>query len=275
MKLNDHNESRAVSNTHGVPALEGVPFDPFTGFEMYYQPQIDRQRRLVSVEALLRWGSLDQPWSSPGELIADLERTREIIPLGWWILRTISIQMQIWSQCDELAGVAMSVNVSPVQLQERGFVDKFLTMLDRYRIDARRLILEVTESVPLSNLAFIARQMEEIKKSGVRFALDDVGCGYSALAYIRQLPLDQFKIDREFVSSIEHSEKDRVMVGAIIGMGKDIGMEVVAEGVENEAQFKILLGQRCDIFQGYLFDKPMPVRVWDERYPRDMPRKSM
>lgn len=253
-------DSESLAHTFDVSA-NGAEDSP-GGFELHYQAQVCADRQVRALEALLRWKHPLYGYVPPIEFIGQFERTGTIHLAGMWALREAGRQMFKWKTHRQLRKAAVSLNVSAVQLQEPSFAKTFVNRVQSDQIDASRLVMEITESAPLPCMSLVHDQLSQIREAGVRVSLDDVGCGYSALSYLQRLPIDQIKLDKGFTSDIDRSNKDRTIVEYLVAMAKDLGVEVVAEGVETRAQFETLKEIGCDLFQGYFFDKPKPARAW-------------
>ncbi len=228
-------------------------------FCVYYQAQVNGARQIVGVEALLRWEHPGRGWVSPAEFIPKAEKTGLIIPLGLWVLETACKQLVLWSQRPETAHLTMAVNVSARQFRDSDFVDRVLETLERTGAKAHLLKLELTESVLVANVDDVTLKMNVLKAAGVRFALDDFGTGYSSLSVLKRLPLDQLKIDQSFVRDILADPDDAAIARMVIALANSLGLAVIAEGVETEAQRHCLAALGCPTYQGYLFARPLPV----------------
>ncbi|MFC0267977.1 bifunctional diguanylate cyclase/phosphodiesterase [Kushneria aurantia] len=223
-------------------------------FVLEYQPRFDtHDRRVLSVEALVRWLHPEKGLVGPGEFIDLAERSGLIIPLGEWILNTA---------CRTIAAqphdIGVSVNISPVQFRGGTLLDTVEKALARSGLAAERLELEITESVLLDNPDEIRPILQRIKSLGVRLAIDDFGTGHSSLSYLRSFPFDVIKIDRQFISDMVVQDGGRAIVHAILSLGKALGLGVIAEGVETEQQFEMLASDECKEVQGFLLARPMP-----------------
>jgi EAL domain-containing protein (putative c-di-GMP-specific phosphodiesterase class I) len=175
------------------------------------------------------------------------------------LLRQACEQIKAWSIQPETAHLSTSINVSARQFHHPDFVDMMLANLAASEVDPNRLMLEITESLLLDNIDETVEKMNALKERGIRFSIDDFGTGYSSLAYLKRLPLDELKIDRSFVADIETDDNDAAICATFISLAHLLGLRVVAEGVENEAQRNFLAAtHNCDAMQGYLFGKPMP-----------------
>ena len=198
-----------------------------------------------------------------------------ILPLGQWILRTACAQLRAWSARPATAGLSLAVNISARQFYDAQFVEQTLEVLEETGIDPRRLKLELTESLLIKNLDGIVDKMHVLMQRGVRFALDDFGTGYSSLSYLKRLPLEQLKIDRSFVRDLFNDENDIAIVRAIVTLGQSLGMQVIAEGVEEERQWRFLESIGCQAFQGYFFGRPAPIAefesAWAARTRQEIP----
>jgi diguanylate cyclase (GGDEF)-like protein/PAS domain S-box-containing protein len=227
-------------------------------FLLHYQPQVDRTGRITGVEALIRWQHPERGLVPPMEFIPLAEETGLILPLGEWILETACQQLAAWAALPELANLEIAVNVSARQFHHPGLVEQVLGALALTGADPRRLKLELTESMLFDNLEDTISKMSTLKTQGVSFALDDFGTGYSSLAYLKRLPLDVLKIDRSFVCDLLTNANDAAIARTIIALGCNLGLKIIAEGVETEGQRDFLFQHGCDAYQGYLCTKPLP-----------------
>ncbi len=227
-------------------------------FNLYYQLQVDSKQRPIGAEALTRWDHPEQGMISPAQFIPVAEDTGLILPLGQWVLQTACAELKKWESNPLMRELALAVNVSARQFRKPDFVQEISNTIAQTGINPRRLKLELTESVVLENVGDTIAKMHALKLMGIRFSMDDFGTGYSSLAYLTQLPLDQVKIDQSFVRNIGTQSSDAMIVQTIIGMANNLGMEVIAEGVETTAQRDFLWGAGCMLYQGFLFGKPMP-----------------
>jgi len=227
-------------------------------FLLYYQPQVDAQSGAISgVEALLRWRTADGDMIAPGEFIAIAEETGLILPIGSWVLHEAAAQAKRWL-AQGLAVPRVAINVSARQLWHGGLDQELQRALDHSGVDPRMLELELTESVFLRSSDDVNLTLDRLDRLGVRIAIDDFGTGYSSLGYLRRLPVDTLKLDRSFVQDLPHSKEAGAIASAVISLASGLGISVVAEGVETEAQYAYLRGQRCHQLQGYYFSKPLP-----------------
>lgn len=226
---------------------------------LHYQPQVDALGRVFGAEALVRWNHPEKGWISPAQFIPLAEESGLILPLGHWVLATACEQLARWAAAPETAELTMAVNVSAKQFNLPTFADEVLTLVDHFGIAPSRLKLEITEGMLLHNVEDIIVKMNELKARGIHFSMDDFGTGYSSLRYLKHLPLNQLKIDQSFVRDIVEDSNDRAIVKLVVAMASSLGIDVIAEGVENAEQRAILLEKGCYRFQGYLFGKPVPI----------------
>jgi diguanylate cyclase (GGDEF)-like protein/PAS domain S-box-containing protein len=227
--------------------------------ELYYQVQISHDNLLMGAEVLLRWQHQQHGVMSPLDFIPLAEELGLIIPIGLWALETACAQLKAWENNPQTQGLQLAVNISASQLQQIDFVGQVSQVLKKTKIQPSRLKLELTENMLLKNVDECITIMLGLKALGVSLSLDDFGTGYSSLSYLTQLPLDQLKIDQSFVHNIGVKHTDAVIVSTIIAMAKSLNMEVIAEGVETQAQRDFLHVNGCNLYQGYLFSKPMPI----------------
>ncbi len=233
-------------------------------FLLHYQPQVNGQNRIIGAEALIRWQDTAQIMVEPAKFITLAEETGLILPLGLWALETACAQLVKWAAQPALAHLSISVNVSVRQFRQDGFVQQVLTTLQHSGANPAKLKLELTESLLAFDVADIMQKMTALKQAGVVFALDDFGTGFSSLYYLKQLPLDQLKIDQSFVRDILTDPNDAAIAKMIIALAKSMDLEVLAEGVEQEAQREFLMGYGCYDYQGYLFSKPLAVADFEK-----------
>ncbi|MFT6914917.1 MAG: diguanylate cyclase (GGDEF)-like protein/PAS domain S-box-containing protein [Motiliproteus sp.] len=232
-----------------------------TRFELqpYFQPQVDQDGWVVGAEVLLRWHDKEYGWISPGEFIPVAESSGLILPLGNWLFDVVCERMGRW----KVEGIfghlrSVSINISPNQFYQPGFADRVLGMVEKYAIAPESLMLEITEGVVLRNIEEAIEIMATLGRAGVKFSLDDFGTGYSSLAYLKRLPVDELKIDQSFILEIDKNPDDVKIVDAILSLANHFELISVAEGVENEAAFRMLRARDCQIYQGYYFSKALP-----------------
>jgi diguanylate cyclase (GGDEF)-like protein/PAS domain S-box-containing protein len=232
-------------------------------FVLHYQAQVSAGNRVTGAEALVRWQHPGRGIVPPAEFIPLAEDTGLIVALGYKVLESACAQLARWARQPETAHLTVAVNVSVQQFREPDFVDKVLAVIDQTGANPGRLKLELTESVLVDNVQDIIEKMGALKATGVVFALDDFGIGYSSLAYLKRLPLDQLKIDRSFVRDILVDPNDAVIAKTIVALAQSLGLGVIAEGVETEAQRDFLAGAGCHAYQGYYYCRPLPVEGFE------------
>ena len=245
--------------------------------QLHYQPKIDaRQGRLQGVEALLRWQHPTRGMVGPNVFIPIAERFGLINGLGNWVIEESCRQMRVWA--DEGLSMNVAINLSVHQLRTEELVPRIESALARYQVMPSQLLCEITESVAMEDIESTQRAFEALSRIGVYLSIDDFGTGYSSLSYLRQLPARQLKIDRSFVADIEVRPDARAIVSAVIQLAHQLGLRVVAEGVETEGQRDILLVLQCDELQGYLLARPMAVEAlddWLQKQPPDAPHPAV
>jgi EAL domain-containing protein (putative c-di-GMP-specific phosphodiesterase class I) len=225
-------------------------------FHLEYQPVVDLGTgRMTGVEALVRWNHPERGRVAPGDFIPIAERTGLIVPLGRWVLDEACRQARRWA--DQGIELHVAVNLSTLQFADAGLVDDLAEAICRHRVDPRRLVLEVTESVFIDNAEQAVATMRAIGDLGVALALDDFGQGYSSLSYLKKLPLQLVKIDRAFVDGLPRSAADQAIVRAVVSLASELGMAVLAEGVETLDQLDHVRRLGCGSVQGFLFSRPV------------------
>ena len=235
-------------------------------FRLHYQPQVDlRGGEVVGAEALIRWRDPELGELSPAEFIPVAEESGFIVSIGAWVLERAVGQAAAWAA----AGRAMtvSVNVSALQFQQPGFVDGVAAALREAKLPPQWLELELTESILIQDAQDAMLRLQALAQLGVKLAIDDFGTGYSSLAYLKRVPVGRLKIDRSFVSGLPTEESDAAIVQAIIQMGRALRLQIVAEGVETEAQRRFLQEAGCDLFQGYLYAPALDAVAFEARVP--------
>jgi diguanylate cyclase (GGDEF)-like protein/PAS domain S-box-containing protein len=230
-------------------------------FRLFYQPQVDMASgRASGVEALLRWQHPYRGLVSPDAFIGVAEEARLIVPIGEWVLRTACRQAVAWHAAG-LHGLSLAVNLSALQLQQRGLPGILRSILAETGLDPRHLELEITESAAMQNAAHTVEVLQQLRTLGLRIAIDDFGTGHASLAYLKHFPIDALKIDGGFVADIDATAANphgNAIVTAIISLAHGMGLRVIAEGVETEAQLRFLANNGCDEYQGFLFSPPRP-----------------
>jgi diguanylate cyclase len=224
---------------------------------LHYQPVFTFGGGLVGMEALLRWRHPELGWVAPDEFIPLLERSREIVPIGRWVLHEAARQCRAWQEQSH-PELTISVNISARQLQDPDFPDDVRHALTLADLDPDCLVLEVTESALVKDMARIRTVMQKARDLGVHIALDDFGTGYSSLLYLKGLPIDRLKVDRSFVSGLGSAGQDPTIVSTVVDLAHKLGLAVVAEGVETEAELRAVGEMGCDEVQGFLLGRPAP-----------------
>jgi diguanylate cyclase (GGDEF)-like protein/PAS domain S-box-containing protein len=228
-------------------------------FVLYYQPQVGREGHMFGVEALVRWQHPGRGLVYPNDFIAQAEESGLILQLGQWVLETACVQLAKWAKRPETSHLRIAVNVSVRQFRHPEFVDMLLAIISRVGINANKLRLELTESLLATGMEITIAKMGLLKDAGITLSIDDFGMGYSALSYLKHLPLDQLKIDRTFVKDILTDPNDAAIARTIIGLAQSLGLGVVAEGVENVEQLDLLRRFGCECYQGHLFCQALPI----------------
>jgi diguanylate cyclase (GGDEF)-like protein len=240
-------------------------------FELVYQPQLSLTHNDVAAcEALLRWNHPTRGIVTPGEFIDVAEDSGHVVAIGLWVLETACRQLQAWAA----AGARLpriAVNVSAVHFYQPDFAVQVQSTLARHSVPPSMIELELTESSLMKDTADVQRCLHELKRIGVRLAIDDFGMGYSCLNYLKRFPIDVLKIDRSFVSDIGVSDDGQALCGMIISIAKSMGLQTVAEGVENERQLRFLAAEGCELAQGFYVARPMPADRLIEYFGRRRP----
>jgi diguanylate cyclase (GGDEF)-like protein len=235
-------------------------------FSLAYQPQVFEKRgQVTGVEALLRWNHPTRGPISPAEFIPVAEETGLILPLGLWVLETACTRLACWAKDPITAHLSMAVNVSARQFNHPDFIEQVTGTLARTKASPERLKLELTESLFLNNVEDTISKMMTLKVLGITFSLDDFGTGYSSLTYLKRLPLDQLKIDQSFIRDVLTDPNDAAITRAIVALGQNLGLKIIAEGVETAGQQEFLADHGCHAYQGYLYSRPLAIDAF-ERY---------
>ncbi len=232
--------------------------------QLYYQPQVDAARRMIGVEALLRWQHPKRGLVVPDDFIPLAEDTGLILPIGIWVLETVCNLLKTWEEYAWTRALPVAVNISVRQFRQPGFVDQVQRILETSGANPARLKLELTENLVLQNVENTIEKMQAIKQLGVHFSMGDFGTGYSSLSYLAQLPINELKIDKSFVRNLPGRRNDATIARTIITMGQGLKMDIIAEGVETEAQREFLESHGCHAYQGYLFSEPLPLATIEE-----------
>ncbi|MDI1293080.1 MAG: EAL domain-containing protein [Methylobacter sp.] len=231
-------------------------------FQLYFQRQV-RNGKIIGAEVLLRWKHPERGFIAPLEFIPLAEEIGLLIPIGQWVLENACVQLKRWQDHQQTRHLQLAVNISARQFHQSDFTEQVCAMLKKNVIKADRLKLEFTESLVFDNIDDTIAKMQALKKIGVSFSMDDFGTGYSSLIYLTQLPFDQLKIDQSFVNNIGIKPVDTVIVQTIIGMANNLGMDIIAEGVETQEQRTFLELHGCHTYQGHLIGKAMPLAEFE------------
>jgi diguanylate cyclase (GGDEF)-like protein len=225
---------------------------------VHYQPQVNlKTRKVVGMEALVRWQHPEMGSVSPGVFIPIAEESNLIIEIGNWVLRQACAQNKAWQNAD-LPPITISVNLSPKQFRQARLVESIALVLAETGLDAQYLDLEITESIAIEDIQYTQTIMRDLSSLGIRLSIDDFGTGHSSLSRLQLLPLHTLKIDQSFIKDMSRNPKALAIVSAIVSLGRSLGLSLVAEGVEHEEQLEFLQSIQCDAGQGYLFCRPQP-----------------
>jgi EAL domain-containing protein (putative c-di-GMP-specific phosphodiesterase class I) len=229
---------------------------------LVYQPQINLEtKRIIGAEALLRWEHPERGMIPPDHFIPVAESNGAIVEIGQWVLNQACWQAARWAS--EGSPLRIAVNLSAVQLRQESIVDDILNTLKRHNIPAGRLELEVTETSFMTNLSDAVAKLHRLHRAGISIAVDDFGTGYSSLTYLKQMPVQHLKIDKQFIRDLLVNEEDTRIANTIIDLGKSLNLTVVAEGVETAEQEYYLSQRGCKLAQGYFFSKPLPPKEFE------------
>lgn len=233
-------------------------------FCIHLQPKYSNTCQIIGAEALVRWQHPSLGLLAPYDFIAMAEESNLIIPIGMQVLEQACEQLKKWQTSPETAHFTLAVNLSAKQIWQKDFAEKIIDVVNSYQIDASKLIVEVTESIFIKDLKTATAKLYKLKGIGISVSLDDFGTGFSSLSYLRDLPIDEIKIDRSFMQDINHDKKALMMVKSIISLADNFDMQVVSEGVEEKPQFELLKQLGLSIFQGFYFSKPIPAKDLDK-----------
>ncbi|MDH5392524.1 MAG: EAL domain-containing protein [Gammaproteobacteria bacterium] len=233
-------------------------------FKLYYQPQIDlRSGKILGAESLIRWLHPDLGLISPSKFIPILEETGLIIEVGEWVIKTACQQNKEW-QSKGISPIQIAVNLSPRQFRQNTLISDIQKILDETGLQARWLELEVTESSIMDKPEEVAKTLQNLHKLGIKISIDDFGTGYSSLNYLKIFPIDILKIDRSFIRDITFDKDDETIVKTIIAMGHNLGLKIIAEGVEDQEQLEILKQYDCELYQGFYCSKPVAAEDFEQ-----------
>ena len=233
--------------------------------QLKYQPQVDRNGRIIGAEALVRWNHETEGYISPGLFIPIAEETGLINPLTDWVMEQALDTLVRWQRHPQLSNLSLSVNVSAPQIHQEQFLERVKNYAQYFTIDMSRLVIEITERVFFGDLQIVRQVMQGLRELDIRFSLDDYGTGYSSLSQLRELRFDELKIDGVFVKELSSNSNDRAIVRSTLAMAKALGIKVVAECVETEEQRKFLCKEECDYLQGYFFGPAISLEEFEQQ----------
>ncbi|MFS0782487.1 EAL domain-containing protein [Bacillus sp. 1P06AnD] len=258
-ELNEHIPAIVMLETNLRRALEK------NELSLYLQPQIDLKNGLVtSFEALLRWNNEKLGFVSPADFIPIAEETGLIIPIGKWVIEEVCKMIRHWDNMG-YPPLKVAVNLSPKQFLQPALIEHISCLLDKYKIDPIQLEIEITEGA-MQDTTEALRTLNGLKKLGVSISVDDFGTGYSSLSYLKQFPLDTLKIDQSFIKEVLCDQKDEAIITTIIHLAQNLGLEVIAEGVESEEQADFLKKVSCQKAQGFFYSRPLPIEEIEQKY---------
>ncbi|MCP4597527.1 EAL domain-containing protein [Neptuniibacter sp.] len=235
-------------------------------FIVFYQPKLElKSGKVVGAEALVRWHHSEHGLISPDSFIPVAEETGLVVDIDFWVLRSVCLQLKDWDELsDQGEALVVSVNFSARHMEQSNLTERVKAVIDEIGIEASRIEIEVTESLIMNNMQVAMQQLQELREAGFKIAIDDFGTGYSSLSYLKNLPVDTLKIDRAFVSDLENDRHDAAIARSIISLGNDLGLAVIAEGVECQAHLDFLAKEGCQFGQGFFFERPIPAAEFYE-----------
>lgn len=240
-------------------------------FRIFVQPKFDQANKIIGAEALVRWYHPEKGVIPPIQFINIAEESNLILPLGESVIRQSCELLKSWQSAPHTRGLSLSVNISAKQVWQKEFDKQLIEIVNSYELDPKYLVLEITESVLLQDLKDTVRKLTRLRNHGFRVSLDDFGTGYSSLSYLKNLPIDELKIDRSFVRDIHIDKSSLLMVKSIVDLGKNFNIEVVSEGVETEEQFNLLRLFGINLYQGYYLSKPVSLIDFEHLLLEDIP----
>lgn len=236
----------------------------FRQFQVYYQPIVNiNSGKIIAAESLLRWQNPELGMVSPTELIPVAESTGLIIPISEWLLQSVCKQTKLWHDA-KFSSLRIAVNLSALQLAQPDFSEKIIKLLLENNLGPNCLELELTESIIMQAINSASDAIHEVQSFGVKIAIDDFGVGYSSLIYLKKLPINTLKIDRYFINNVDNDPQKAAITTALIQMAHNLNLQVVAEGVETEAELDFLRQHNCDAIQGFLFSRPLPAAEFEK-----------
>ena len=252
-------QAESIAKTHVNTYTQLLTAIDQEQFELVYQLQYNRNEEIYAVESLIRWNHPTKGLISPSDFIPIAEKTGLILPLGLWVIKAACKQLAIWSKNPKTADWVLAINVSAKQFREDNFVQSIKEEIDRNGVNYKRVKIELTESVLVNDIDRIIHKMQELKDLGIQISLDDFGTGYASLGYLKNLPIDQMKIDLSFVLNMLQDKRDVAIIKGILLLGKALNLEVIAEGVETKEHYEYLKKLGCNFYQGYYFARPQKI----------------
>ena len=234
-------------------------------FVLFYQPKFTQDRQICGVEALIRWQHPTLGLLGPNVFIPLAEKTGLIVSIGYWVMEEACRQIRQWEKTKKMY-FPISINLSAIQIEQNKLIERIHRNLIQYQVKPQNLIIEVTESTAMHQIDSSIEVFQKIRDLGVRLSIDDFGTGHSSFLYLKDLPVDELKIDRGFIRNLHHGSKDEIILQSIIQLTQNLGLTITAEGVENEEQFEILTRLGCEQFQGFLLGKPVPKEVLEMQF---------
>ena len=230
-------------------------------FTLFYQPKVScSAQNIIGFEALIRWNDEELGFISPVEFIPLAEQSGYIYDIGLWVLKQAFTDLNIIFEKNKSKKYHMAINVSGKQIEDARFIDDVQKLIDETKIDTSFIEFEITETSIMDNIENVIPVLDQIRSLGIKISIDDFGTGYSSMAYLKKMPINKLKIDREFIIDLENSEEDKAIVEATIALAKSLKLDTIAEGVEFDSQLNILKSIGCDVFQGYYFSKPVDLK---------------
>lgn len=234
-------------------------------FVLFYQPKFNKYRKICGVEALIRWQHPKLGLLGPNMFIPLAEKTGLIIPLGYWVMEQACKQIQLWEKQGK-GFYPISINLSAVQVEHKLLMQTLKEYIDKYHIDTDHLIIEITESTAMHHIDSSIEVFQKIRSLGVKLSIDDFGTGHSSFLYLKDLPVNELKIDRAFIKDLRRGSKDELILASLIQLTRNLGLTITAEGIETEEQLEILNRLGCQQFQGFLLGKPFPKEVLENKF---------
>lgn len=256
-----------------TPKMQLIEFDltrvlqdeSFKEFEIYYQPIMDiTSNKIIAAESLLRWQSIELGNIYPRDFIPIAESHKLIITIGKWVLKNVCQQIQIWRRIPGFDSLRVAVNLSAIEFNQPDFINTIVSLIETNDLEPNCLELELTESMIMADIDSAIATMKKLRILGINIAIDDFGTGYSSLSYLKELPINTLKIDRYFIQDVTEDPQKMAITKALIQMGNNLNLKIIAEGVETEAELSFLRRHDCHAVQGFLFSHPLPVSEFEQ-----------